>query len=180
MPALELGPERSGVVGIDLAKRRIAIGWPYWGMAASLDFGKKPGNRNAELVAMRLWLVSKIPSGAHLWIEKTTIHGSGAATLSAEGLAETRGMVLSASPWAGHDDVGQSTWKAQVVGNGHASKDDVELWLRTEHPDLRAACSTEDEVDAMCVGIYGTMRMGGTIDPPSPKAKRRPRATPAA
>jgi hypothetical protein len=80
-------------------------------------------------------------------------------------------MIRSASRWHSLTLVGQSTWKAQVLGYGAASKEHVALWMRENERRLFNAATGEDELDAMCIGLYGVLRAQGAILPPEGRKK---------
>lgn len=161
------------VVGVDVGLRRLAYSWPYWGLAASFDL-KKPGlPRDVELRMMQDWLVSKLPTGAQLYVDQA-FAGQGAVAV-AQRLTETIAAVMTAQQWVVSPViVHQATWKSQIIGNHMAGKDEINAWLLEHRPDLHQQCSTEDEVDATVIGLYGQGRVDGSILAPEPKkAKRR-------
>jgi len=166
-------------VGIDIGKRRIALGWPYWKVSRAIDL-VKPGERGQELRALTDWLCRQLPDGARLWIEMPYLsNGPGANQSTTIGMAETVGAIKAAAPWAEISEVGQSTWKAKVCGNGRATKNEVAAWLADNHPSLyEATGGLEDQVDAMCIGLYGMFRTLGQIPPPEPKRSKRRKAGP--
>jgi len=51
-----------------------------------------------------------------------------------------------------------STWKKDVCGNGGFDKAHVAHWLYENHPGIRSLCSTDDEVDAVCIALYSRGR----------------------
>jgi hypothetical protein len=161
-------------VGIDIGKRRIAYSWPYWGIVDYMDLGKPGMRRDAELRLMRDWVATKLPDGVQIWIDKPLSHGSGVGTVAAGGMNQTVSMVLSARAWT-HEpiEVYSSTWKAQVVGNHAAAKDDLRDWLIENYPALAAVCRTEDECDATIVALYGKGRSDGEILPPDVRRPKR-------
>jgi len=160
-------------VGIDIGKRRLAYSWPYWGMTEYVDLGKPGMRRDAELRLMRDWLRTKLPSGVQLWIDRPLAHVGADA---AEGQAETIAAVLTAVDWV-HAPIRvySSTWKSQIVGNHHAAKDDLRDWLIENHPALAVQCITEDQCDAMILGLYGKGRSDGEILPPDVRKPTRRR-----
>lgn len=50
--------------------------------------------------------------------------------------------------------VSPSSWKATVVGHGHANKGAVASWLEHEQPALARAARSQDLVDAACLALY--------------------------
>jgi Holliday junction resolvasome RuvABC endonuclease subunit len=137
---------------------------------------KKPGQRDEELRLMSAWLKETIPTKARLWVEMPYLsNGPGANQTVTIGMAETVGIVQAAAPWTEVHMVGQSTWKSQVCGNGRMKKDEVSMWLLDNHPYLFALCGgNQDQMDAMCIGLYGMLRSNGEIEPPV-KTKKKAR-----
>lgn len=164
-----------GDVGIDIGGRRLAYGWPYWSTVESFDLGSKAKSgmpRDAELRAMRDWLNHHLPIGVQLWVDIPFAGNGGVA--AAQMLSETVGMVLSAQEWTRPPIMAhQATWKSQLLGNHMAGKAEIQSWLAEHHPDLAALCKTEDEYDAMVIGIYGRERTAGRILAPEPKKRKR-------
>jgi len=167
--------EFTGDVGIDIGGRRLAYGWPYFGMVGSFDLGKKGGmSRDAELRAMRAWLNAALPHGVQLWIDIPFAGNGGVA--AAQMLSETVGMVLSAQEWLCPPImVHSSTWKSALLGNHLAGKDELSGWLHDRDTRLWTRCQTQDEIDAAVIGIYGQERAAGRILPPEPKKRRKAR-----
>ena len=165
-------------VGVDIGVRRIALGWPKMGLSQAIDLGKKPGVRHRELFHLAGWMsqVLPMPGMVHLWIEQPYLsNGPGKNQNTTIAMAETVGAIKAAAEWGEVTLVGQSTWKAQVCGNGRADKDEVSLWLLEAHPEVFAKCrSDQDRIDAMCIGLYGMLRSAGLIQAPV-KAKRKKR-----
>lgn len=157
-----------GDVGIDIGMHRLAFGWPYWATADSRDFGRrkpKGQSRDAELRELQAWLVRYIPPGARLWIDQAFAGHGGVA--AAQGLSETVSAVMTACAWDNPPVVvHSSTWKSVVIGNHLANKAQIHVWLSEHHPHLAELCDTEDEVDAMVIGIYGQMRSNGEVSAP--------------
>lgn len=162
-------------VGIDIGKRRLAYSWPYWGLVDHIDLGKPGMRRDVELRQLKEWLASKMSVGVQLWIDQAYA-GNGAISV-AQDLSETISAVLTAMDWMHEPKIIHSgTWKAQIVGNHRAAKDDLRNWLIENHPALAAICRTEDEIDATIIALYGKRRSDGEILPPDvkrPKPKRR-------
>ena len=168
-------------IGVDIGVRRIALGCPTSGLSYAVDLGKKPGIRYQELYQLAAWVgqVFPIPGLIHLWVEQPYLsNGPGRNQNTTIAMAEVVGAIKAAAEWGQVDLVGQSTWKAQVVGDGRADKEEVALWLKTRHRDLYAKCALDqDQMDAMCIGLYGMMRTSGEIPAPPPKKakKRKPK-----
>ena len=162
-------------VGIDIGKRRLAYGWPAFRLAGSIDLEAPGLPRDRELRAMQRWLCRHIPSGVQLWVDQA-FAGKGAVSV-AQDLTETISAVLTAQDWERSPIVvHQATWKSAVLGNHMADKDEIRGWLEENEPELAAACKTEDEFDAMTIGLYGWGRTEGRILAPQPKAPKRRKA----
>ena len=168
-------------VGVDIGVRRIALGIPHLRLTHAVDLGKKIGVRHRELYHLSGWMSQAlpVPGAVRLWIETPFMsNGPKANQTTTIKMAEVVGAIKAAGEWAAVDLVGQSTWKAQVCGNGRAEKEDVWAWLEVNHPELFANClSDQDRMDAMCIGLYGMMRSSGQVQPPAPKKpkKRKPK-----
>ena len=162
-------------IGIDIGTHRLAYGWPYWTMAASVDLSRhkpKGQSRDTELRTLQAWLVRYIPTGAQLWIDQPFAGQGNVAT--AQSMSETVSAVLTAQDWAVPPVVvHQSTWKVATVGDPHANKAATHAWLSEHYPHLAVVCDTEDEVDAMVIGLYGQMRSNGQVNAPAPHRPRR-------
>ncbi len=69
-------------------------------------------------------------------------------------IAETVGMVLSLS-WPTYV-VPVGSWKKAIVGDGHADKLKVRLWLEANRKSYASHCgSDQDLVDAAVINLYG-------------------------
>lgn len=161
-------------VGIDVGMRRLAYAWPAYGLSGSFDLGKGSSGmtRDAELRAMQQWLRAVVPDGVRLWVDQA-FAGAGAVAM-AQRLTETISAVMTAQDWAISPIVVHSaTWKSQVIGNHKATKDEIQAFLEVNYPQLASECQTEDEYDAMVIGLYGKGRAEGRILPPEPKPPKR-------
>lgn len=167
--------DEQAVVGIDVGKYRLAASWPWWETVRSIDLRKPNPRRDVELRQLQDWVGDNIADGAHLWIDKGFAgNGSRAGASVGQWLSETIAAVLTAKTWLHPPQVVHSaTWKLAVVGNHVAGKDEMAVWLQEHHPVLFKRCSTEDEVDATIIGLYGTGRETGLYLPPEPRPKRR-------
>lgn len=171
-------------VGVDVGLRRLAVASWDFGFADSVQLPKptaaRPANRANELNLLARWLWDVLsenqlrPEHVNLWVERSYVGNSVGNPATAMGLAETVGAVLTAGQWAQAERVDASTWKMNLLGpgKGHASKEMVEAWLRSEWPQLVAVCGTEDQVDAMCISMYGQMRDDGRASAPT-KVRRK-------
>jgi Holliday junction resolvasome RuvABC endonuclease subunit len=143
------------LMGVDLGIHKVACFVP----------GDAPGAQahatHSENRAVQLCELSSFVhdmAGLHqvdqVWIEDTLIGNNRKYSIQ---LTEVRGAVMAAL--ALHCDVqlvNVSTWKAQVVSDGHASKDAVRDYIAVTHPAYAALCgSDQDLYDAACISIYG-------------------------
>lgn len=171
-------------VGADIKVRQISMSCPELGLVDSIDLGKPSGYRESELHQLADWVrvfyaeTRRRARGREtgLWIEKgfvATHKANGGSTIA---LAEVSTVVRTAAPWDHVEQVVPSTWKAAVLGYGHADKEDIQAWLAVTDPELADFCAREDETDASCIAMYGTMRLEFGITPPERKPRRaRPR-----
>jgi hypothetical protein len=172
-------------IGVDIGKRRLAVGCPETQQSWSIDL-KKPGLRGGELQKLSYWLRNIVlpglavpPEHVNVWVEATYVGSHVLNIATALGLAETIGVVQAAAPWRECHTIGQSTWKAGALGNGSVGKEYVALWLAENHPLLFVLCIADnakpdqDRIDAMCIGLYGMMRSNGTIPEPAAKPKKK-------
>lgn len=173
-------------VGADIKVRQISMSCPQFGMVDSIDLGKPSGYRESELHQLADWVrrfhhdVRDWAYGKEigLWIEKAFLANSAARSLNATlSLAEVSTVVRTAAPWTHVEQVVPSTWKAEVLGYGHADKEDIQAWLAVNDPELAEFCAREDEYDASCIATYGTMRLDFGLDLPERKPRGRRKAT---
>lgn len=107
--------------------------------------------------AYQLGLFHEVDS---VWIEDVLIGNNRKYSLQ---LAETKGAMLSSLSglrYGGTDIrmVDVQTWKKQVVGSGHASKEDIKNYIHVTHPAYAPLCGDDqDKYDATCIGLYGRL-----------------------
>ena len=171
------------VIGADIGKRRLALAFPDSPEAYHIDLGDASSglSRDDELVLIQRFVtpLAQYRVWPHLFIEEPYLSGGPAANaMTTIGLAETVTALRLAWRWTSVTLVNPSTWKSAVVGNFRASKDEISGWLLEQHPALHRICRTEDEIDAMCIGIYGKMRLSGEASEPERKKRARRRAAP--
>jgi hypothetical protein len=167
-------------VGVDIGMRRLAVGSPTRMWSKAIDL-KNPGDRYVELNKLTDWLLDSLradlgigPDAVNLWIEASYVGNKVQNIHTALSLAETIGAIQGIAEWGRCEVIGQSTWKAQVCGHGNLDKQEVLEWLWYNHQDMFDLCeANQDRIDAMCIGIYGDLRMAGYIDPPVHKPKKR-------
>lgn len=151
------------VIGVDLGTRKITCAIFHEGeegirLAAVPTYtteGDKPR-------AVQLWglgaLASSLASlhdAEFVWIERAIMGNNIKYSLA---IAEVVGAVSAACAQIGSDVqlVDNTTWKREVLKNGHASKDDIRNYITVSHPAYALLCEDEqDAYDAACIGIYG-------------------------
>lgn len=166
------------IIGVDVGVRRLAIASPSMVRATSVDLGAKPGIRHAELGEISDWLWMTLsqwgePGEMELVIEQPMLMRVGASTQTLEAMSHTIGAVMSADSWRSALIVNQSTWKSLLLGYGNADKADHEEWLFVTSQALYGACDTEDEYDAMCIGLFGELLQDGLVSIPERKPRKR-------
>ncbi len=89
-----------------------------------------------------------------VWIEDTLIGNNRKYSIQ---LTEVRGAVMAALALSADVRlVNVATWKAQVIGDGHANKDSVKDYIHVTHPAYAALCgSDQDLYDAACIALHG-------------------------
>lgn len=143
-----------------MASRRLAVACPSAGVFVEIRLPdptkKRRPNPRSEVKALMDWMVAHVPPDAHVWVEAPFV-GANGNKRTAIRLGMTVGAILATH--AGPATlVDQSTWKAQVIGNGHAGKPDVERWLSNHCPEIATACAqSEDLRDAACLALYGEL-----------------------
>jgi Holliday junction resolvasome RuvABC endonuclease subunit len=169
-------------LGVDYGVRRIAVANLTDGFALSFEI-KKCADRGSELNYLadryqELLIELSATYGIgniHLWIEGAIMGHLNVQVAVAMGATQGAIMGTHGAPCT---IVPPATWKAGTVGNGGAGKDDVADWLQIYHSDLYAICHSQDEIDAMCMALYGRMLTDGEIEPPKPKPKKKRKVKP--
>jgi Holliday junction resolvasome RuvABC endonuclease subunit len=115
--------------------------------------------RSAQLweVSRLLLDVSEMYDAHSVWIEETIIGNNRRYSLQ---LAQTMGACLAVLALVENKTavhvVDNTVWKKLVIGNGHASKDQIKSYMHDTHPVYAAMCEDDqDAYDATCVGLYG-------------------------
>ncbi|HEY5787696.1 MAG TPA: hypothetical protein VIT65_23270 [Microlunatus sp.] len=162
-------------IGIDFGVRRIALGSADPPFSNHIDLGKKPLDRQVEIHQLTRFLRGQgLGHATTVWVEHPFMGRGNSNIATAISLGETVGIIRGARLWLTVNIVHQSTWKAGLLGNGGANKDEIAIWLATHHPQLFSIClDNQDRMDAMCIGLYGKLRLEGVIDPPTPRLKSR-------
>lgn len=72
-------------------------------------------------------------------------------------IAEVYGLALChVGLWTSVIEVPIASWKKETVGNGNASKEAVDDWLKANHFELWLQCGHDQNlVDATCIALYG-------------------------
>jgi len=144
------------LVGADLGVRKVALFVPGDAPSAHVHEVRKETPRSLQLLELSSFVhdIASLHQVDQAWIEDTLIGNNRKYSLQ---LTEVRGAVMAAL--ALHVDVrlvNVTTWKAQVVGDGHASKDDVRDYIDVTHSDYAALCgSNQDLYDAACISLHG-------------------------
>jgi hypothetical protein len=158
------------IVGIDTGARRLAIcelhedgDPPVFHHYETLETSHADALRD-----LQWWLARRSRrwyGDTHVYLEKV-VKPHGNAERSFDGIMAhcmTIGMVVST---VGGELITPSTWKAAILGHGHADKDDTELWLEHSAPEVAEvvqACSPSradrrsDLRDAFCIAAYGDL-----------------------
>lgn len=144
------------IAGIDLGVHKLAIfllgNEPH---SAAMDMDEK-GSRARELFELGAYAhdVTMAHDIDQVWIEDSLIGNNRKYSIQ---LSETKGAVMAAL--ALHCDVrlvDNGTWKKQVLGNGHATKDDIRDYIRVTHGLYAPLCGDDqDRYDACCIALYG-------------------------
>lgn len=121
------------------------------------DTVKDPHKIITDLVAGLSAYVSAMSPFA-IYIEEPVVAGARNLQSSLK-IARSVGAFMGACSAAGMERVylvPVSSWKAEVVGNGHATKDDVRAWLDQNEPTISTVCGNDQDLrDAACVALYG-------------------------
>ena len=168
------------IYGIDIGSRRIAIAGPDY-VRAALDLRPAPTGMHRwwakhEVHLLAGLVAAIVPPGATVWIEQPVVqHGPKANIGTAVRLGMTVGAIFGVHAGPGYV-VDQATWKAGVLGNGDAGKDEISAWLWAESPGDAEACNgDQDLIDATCIWRYGQLVAEGGLEEPwaLPRSGRR-------
>lgn len=95
-----------------------------------------------------------------VWIESIIVGNNRKYSIK---LAEVFGAVLSqlVLPALGIGTVDNKQWKKALIGNGNASKEDIQTWLQLEHGSFALLCDDDQDMyDATCIALYGREIVG--------------------
>jgi Holliday junction resolvasome RuvABC endonuclease subunit len=150
------------VMGVDLGIHKIAVAlFSQTALVHAQGFTSDSTLRDVQL--HELGMVAQGLAMSHqadsIWIEDTLVGNNRKYSMQ---LAEAKGAVLSAlSHLRGGQGtdirlVNVGTWKKQVCGNGHASKEQVRNYITESHPSYAPLCEGDQDLyDAACIGLYG-------------------------
>jgi len=123
---------------------------------AALDFAPIGAPRAMELHALSTYVrsLAALHGVDQVWIEDTLIGNNRKYSLQ---LTEVKGAVMAElGTFCDVRLVNVGTWKAQVVGNGNASKDMVRDYIHVTHGAYAPLCGDDQDLyDAACVALYG-------------------------
>ena len=150
------------VLGVDYGTARIAIAGP-----SIMHFEEvilRPGDNLGALdvLAETLWnAVTR--THADVVVVESPIQGGSRNVRVGISLGMVAGALCVAARQAGASVqlVPPASWKKMVVGHGNANKEQVALWLQSEHPELRAEAHSQDLVDATCLALSATEPVDG-------------------
>lgn len=163
------------IFGVDVGMRRLAVACVEAEVYAAVDLGTKPGQRQRELQKLCGWFEEQVPPEAEVWVE-TAIGGASGNLQTAIKLAMTVGALHGVHRSGPMFTVAPSSWKAAVVGHGHADKDAVRDWVASRLPKSAKACAgVQDLYDAVCIATFGQLVHEGRLAAPSSMPRRRPR-----
>lgn len=160
----------SGVVGIDLGTRKIAVS-SYTGeenLEYCLAFtASEKWSRPTQLRFLADTLFDLLDSTQpdHVFMESVIVGNNRKYSI---GLAEVAGALMSNTPDPLPEThrIDNKTWKKQLIGNGNATKQDIALWLKTEYPRYSLQCAgDQDRVDATCIALQGSRIAGWASNP---------------
>jgi hypothetical protein len=166
------------IYGIDYGCRRVAVSGPDLARAALILPDPKTGTHRLtgphEVFLVGGFIAATVPQDAAIYIEQPVArHGARVNTGTAIRLSMTVGAVFARHAGPGYV-VDQATWKAALLGNGHASKDEIATWLWSESPGDAEACDgDQDLIDATCIRIYGELVAAGRLEEPRKLPRRR-------
>ena len=155
------------LIGIDLGIHKVTCAVFDGGTLASV---RTYECEEKERVRQLAELGSYVASAAALfqadlfWIEDVLSGNNHKYSLQ---LAETKRAVMSAlGPLALADVrlVNVGTWKKMLLGNGHASKDDVRNYIGVNTPYAPLCGDDQDAYDATCIGLYGLSILARAAD----------------
>ena len=141
--------------GVDLGSRYIhMVGLPEGVEEGPLFFSTQveKGSRDWELNTLSRFFQERVLFTDHVWIEEPPFVNNRRVFLA---LAQTCGALLATSPGKA-EVVPVALWKAQIIGDGGASKEVVATWLFDNYPELHErAHGDQNFMDAACIALFG-------------------------
>lgn len=155
------------VMGIDLGIKKVA--YALWAQVYDEEptllgaeaYESHAPARHTQLHDLGDWVYDAVhhTKPDYVFIEDTLIGNNRKYSIQ---LAQTMGAVQYGLGLASLEQelevftVNVSTWKAQVVGDGRASKTSVKNYIDVTHSAYAVVCEgDQDRYDAACVGLYG-------------------------
>lgn len=149
------------VIGIDLGVNKIACVCVTDGEQTADAYHVGPGPRDVQLLELGSFAhdFAMLHGGDSVWVEEVIVGNNRKYSI---GLAQTMGAVLS--------DLGQvrlhngcdtrtvdnKVWKKELIGNGNASKEDVQNYITDVHSRYAPLCGDDQDLyDACCIALYG-------------------------
>lgn len=169
------------VIGVDLGTRRVAMAIPEFRLSFRTDLEGAAARRDylGEVDAGRAlgsqcratlmhWISSGLPVlGLEFWFERPLagfMAGGKRNVRTAVGQALSAGALLSQLPGSLHAIDSASTWKKELIGDGHAKPADYRAWLEVHHPTLATLCgSDEDLAAAHCIALWAALAPRGDV-----------------
>lgn len=145
------------VVGIDLGVHKIALanmGETPHVAVHQVEADSPRAHQLWELASFAQHFAVLAQAGC-VWVEKPIIGNNRKYSMQ---LSEVCGAVMYALANTGYDirTVDHGTWKKELLGNGHAGKDDIRNYINVTHGAYAPLCGDDqDAYDATCVGLYG-------------------------
>lgn len=145
-------------MGVDLGIHKAA--WSLWedDILQSTEAYASSGHRATELeeIGAKVRVAAELLRPDAIWIEDILIGNNRKYSIN---LAQTMGAVLASlgAKWADKTLwVNVATWKKEVIGNGHAKKEDIQNYIYTQDSAYSVLCGhDQDRFDAACIGYYG-------------------------
>jgi len=151
------------LIGIDLGVHKVTIAAFEDQKLVWCDTHEAPAEKTRDEQLLELGKfaneIATLAQASSVWIEDVLMGNNHKYSLA---LAETKGAVLTMLGnlrfYLGTDIrmVNVGAWKKALIGNGHASKDDVRHYIDVSHSQYSPLCDgDQDRYDATCIGLYG-------------------------
>lgn len=152
------------LIGVDLGIHKIHCAVFTNGAAGMTLYDVPRHLSESQTRSGQLWEISRflldtaeLHDADSVWIEETIIGNNRKYSLQ---LAQTMGACLAVLALVENKTavhvVDNTVWKKVIVGNGHASKDEIKSYIHDTHPVYAAICEDDqDAYDAACIGLYG-------------------------